>query len=91
MYAGKSESNATTQIKTRFVARNSSILAVTNDNNSTGWGQFTATGFGDPNGYPDPTAIKVRGAGTKVPLVCSSSVAIGGLSTAFPASNPFRP
>ena len=91
VYAGRSDDEATTQIKTRFVARNSSILAVTNDNNASGWGQYTATGYGDPAGYPDPTAVALRGAGTRVPLVCDSSVNAGGASTPFPSSNPFRP
>lgn len=91
VYAGRSDDEATTQIKTRFVARNSSILAVTNDNNASGWGQYTATGYGDPDGYADPTAISRYGASKRVPLVCNSSVNTGGASTPFPSGNPFRP
>ena len=58
VYAGTSTSNATTQIRTRFAARNSAITAVTNDNQGTGWGQISAAGYGDPAGYQDPTAGK---------------------------------
>jgi len=85
VYAGDAANDATTQIKTRMVARNSDQTAVTNDDNGSGWGQFSAAGFGDPAGYLDPTA------GRRVPFVCDSTVGIGGTSTAFPASTPFRP
>lgn len=85
VYAGESESDATTQIRTRFVARNSAITAVTNDNASTGWGQVSAAGYGDPAGYADPTA------GRKVPLVCDGTVKDDGTFVAFTGSVVFRP
>jgi len=84
VYAGTSASNATTQIKTRFAARNSAITAVTNDNQGTGWGQISAAGYGDPAGYADPTA------GARVPLVCDATVTAAGAVTTWGAG-VFRP
>ncbi|MBO9627486.1 MAG: hypothetical protein J7484_14085 [Microbacterium sp.] len=84
VYAGQSESAATTQIKTKFVARNSEILSITNDNADTGWGQVPADGYGDPQGHQDSVA------GRKVPLVCNASVRANGTYTSW-GTGVFRP
>lgn len=76
VYAGTAQSQATTQIKTRFVARNSYNNVVTNDNDNNGWGDITASGYGNAAGYALPTALKTSAgstiaAGTSVPMVCN--------------------
>lgn len=83
--AGEQTSNVTTQIKTKFVARNSSTLAITNDDGS-GWGSLPALiGYGNPDGIYDSVKNGL------VPLVCDAQVSAGGTLLSTYTAAVFRP